>query len=62
MKSHIFELVKLCIILRISNIYNFKYSLVCYTFDSHPPDRKVDDTPSEASDLPKSYQNQGLNR
>ena len=33
-----------------------------YTFDSRPPDRKVDDTPSETSDLPKSYQNQGLNR
>lgn len=28
---------------------------------SRPPDRKVDDTPSETSDLPKSYQNQGLN-
>lgn len=28
---------------------------------SRPLDRKVDDTPSEASDLPKSYQNQGLN-
>ncbi|XP_020613956.1 uncharacterized protein LOC110052165 isoform X1 [Orbicella faveolata] len=28
---------------------------------SHPPDRKVDDIPPDASDLPKSYQNQGLN-
>lgn len=36
----------------------------CYfSFVSHsPPEQSVNDTATEVSDLPNSYQNQGLNR
>ena len=36
---------------------------VLFSFVSHsPPEQSVNDTATEVSDLPNSYQNQGLNR